>query len=204
MPQELSITFSLGQVTASDNDQGTIPLVVPDSPIYNFDAKPRVGANQVSPSEGTFSFSQTPSEPESLPESRDPRVPTGATFRPRLKLAVPGRAPRLKTRQLWEGTVVEVREGGFVAVLTDKTNPASPDEQASFDFDNTEISPDDLRLINPGATFYWVIGNERTVAGQVKNVSMLQFRRVPAWTQHRLDRAADSARRLRESFQEKA
>jgi hypothetical protein len=91
-----------------------------------------------------------------------------------------------------------------VAILSDKTNPGNPDERGSFDFEYTEISPDDLRLINPGSTFYWVIGNERTVAGQVKNVSMLQFRRVPAWTQSRLDRAADSARRLRESFREKA
>ncbi len=202
MPQELSITFSLGQEPATDGKQSTTPVSAPDVPIYKFDATPRFGANQLSPSEGTLSLPPTPLNQESVSDGRSPGVPCGATFRPRLMLAVPGSAPRLKTRQLWEGTVTEVRADGFAAVLSDKTNPGTPDEQASFDFDNTEISPEDLRLINPGSTFYWVIGNERTVAGQVKNVSMVQFRRLPAWSQRRLDHVADRARRIRDSFQE--
>jgi hypothetical protein len=86
--------------------------------------------------------------------------------------------------------------------LQDKTNPRNPDERVSFEFDRTEISPEDLPFINPGSSFYWIIGNERTAAGQVKNVSMLQFRRVPAWTRRKLEQVADVAHRLRESFQE--
>ncbi len=197
MRPELSITFSPGQEPPSDGNQSTSAAVSADNPIY-FGTRPFLGASQVSTSEGTFSPAQASLEPGSLTESRNPRIPSGATVPPRLRLAVSGVAPTLKTRQLWEGTVTEVDEGGFVAVLSDMTNPRNPDEQVSFY--NTEISPDDLRLINPGATFYWVIGNERTVAGQVKNVSMVQFRRVPAWTQRRLERAADRARRLLESF----
>jgi hypothetical protein len=202
MPQELSITFSLGQGPAADDKQGTTPVSASDVPIYEFDAKPRFGASQNSPSEGTLSLSPTPLNPESISNGRSPIVPSGVTFRPRLRLAVPGSAPKLKTRQLWEGTVTEVRNGGFAAVLRDRTKLGNPDEQASFDFDYTEISPEDLQFINPGSSFYWVIGNELTAGGQVKNVSMLQFRRVPAWTQRRLDRVTERARRLRASFQE--
>lgn len=204
MPQEWSITFSAGQEPAGNGNQDTTPAIAADSPIYEFGATPSVGANQSSPSEGTFSPPQASVGPPSLTESPNPVIPSGVTFRPRLKFAVPGRSPRLKTRQLWEGTITEVLNGGFMAVLSDKTNPRNPEERVSFEFDRTEISPDDLRFISPGSTFYWVIGNERTVAGQVKNVSMVQFRRLPTWTQRRLERVADRARRLRDSFQEEA
>jgi hypothetical protein len=177
-------------------------MVGPDGPIYEFDAKPRFGASQISPSEWTFSSSQVSLETDSLSSTRNPAIPTSATVRPRLKLAVPGRDPKLKTRQLWEGTVTEICNGGFMAVLRDRTNPENPDEQGAFEFDNIEISPADCALISPGSTFYWVIGSESTIGGQVKNVSMVQFRRVPSWTQRRLDRAADRARDLRATFQE--
>jgi hypothetical protein len=83
-------------------------------------------------------------------------------------------------RQLWEGTVTEIMPEGFVAVLSDRTNTGNPDERATFDFDNTEISPEDLKLVALGSSFYWVIGIEHTIGGQVKNISMIQFRRVPA------------------------
>lgn len=125
-------------------------------------------------------------------------------MRPQIKLAVPGRSPRLKTRQLWEGTVTEVRSNGFVAVLQDRTNPKNPDEQVALEFDTTEVSPEDLALVKPGFSFYWIIGNELTAARQSKNVSMLQFRRVPAWTEEALAQAKSNAARLKQIFGKEA
>jgi hypothetical protein len=201
MPQELSVTFSRGQEQPSDGAQATTPVVASDGPIL-VHAEGPLGASQGSPFTSTFSLSQASLEVATLTDIVNPTIPTGVRFRPSLRLGMPGRAARLKTRQLWEGTITEVRKDGFAAVLSDKTNPKNPDEQANFDFDNTEISPEDVKFINPGSSFYWVIGNEQTIAGQVKNVSMLQFRRVPAWTQRTLERATDRARLLRKSLQE--
>jgi hypothetical protein len=203
MPQKSSITFSAGQKPASDDNQNTTVVVVaPDVPIYSFHGDLRFGASQISPSEGTFFSSPAFLQTDSLADTRNPTIPTSATVRPRLTPGVPERDPRLKTRQLWEGAVTEIHDGGFMAVLSDKTNPGNPDELGAFEFDNAEISAADSELIRPGSTFYWVIGSETTLGGQLTSVSRLQFRRAAAWTQRRLDRAADRARSLRASFQE--
>ncbi len=197
MPQESSITFSPGQRRVSSSPSVATLPVASDSPVYDFRAVPALGAKQDSrpvASSGSLSFVSL-SSPGSI-ESADAQAPSSAMLPPRLNVAVPGRAPRLKTRQLWEGTVTEIRDGGFVAILSDKSNPNNPDEQAVFEAG--EISPEDQGLVRPGASFYWVIGNESTVAGQVKNVSIVQFRRVPAWTPRKLAQAADHARRVRE------
>jgi hypothetical protein len=130
-------------------------------------------------------------------------VPQGLTERPRLNIVLDKREPLLTTRQLWEGTITEVRNGGFLAVLSDKSNPSNPDEQARFEFENMEISPDDLPLVRPGASFYWTIGNQTSVGGQSTNVSFVQFRRVPAWTERRLAQVTETARSLRQLFAEK-
>jgi hypothetical protein len=204
MPQESSSTFSPGQAKPSSRDTAATPSANFENPIYQF-VPMSLGASQVTPSPGTTaSPTPIPSGHSTSTENVDPNIPSGVTFRPPMNIGAPGRSPRLKTRQLWEGTVTELGDKGFVAVLTDKTNPNNPDEQVTFDFDNTEISPEDQKLVCPGSSFYWIIGNERTLAGQVKNVSMLQFRRVPAWTERRLARAADRARRVRESLLEQA
>jgi hypothetical protein len=111
----------------------------------------------------------------------------------------PGRAARLRTRQLWEGTVTEVREGEFTAILSDRSNRDNPDEQAVFT--TAEISPEDQALVRPGASFYWTIGSQRTLGGPVMNVSIVQFRRLPTWTTRKLAEAAEHARLMRELFQ---
>jgi hypothetical protein len=200
MPQRLSITFSPGQKQTS-NGFSTTSDVVSDSPVYDFQPMATSGASQLS-----SSLRATASSPSILTSiatsvvNVEPEIPSGAILPPPLKPAVPGRVPRLKTLQLWEGTVTELREGGFVAVLSDKTNSSNPDEQAVFD--NSEISPGDHALIMPGSSFYWIIGAENTFGGQVRNVSTVQFRRVPVWPQKRLERAAERARHLRESLRE--
>jgi hypothetical protein len=203
MPHESSITFSLGQKQTDSGSSGTATPISADTPVYDFRPALPLGANQFSLPSGTavtsspnFRSLDTSASMEQLP----PEIPSGAALPPRFKVADPGKVPRLITRQLWEGTVTELGENEFVAVMSDKTDARNPDEQAVFDF--SEISPEDHNLIRPGASFYWTIGNEITFAGQLRNVSMVQFRRLPTWTQHRLARGAETARRLRESLKE--
>lgn len=139
-----------------------------------------IGASQTAPLPQTAQSQETP-------------IPTGAFVQPPLKVPSPGNSPRLRTLQLWEGTVTELREDGFVAVLSDKTNPQNPDERGVFAFDRIEISEEDQELISPGASFYWVIGTQVTRGKTVQNVSMVHFRRMPAWTESALARSAARA-----------
>ena len=97
----------------------------------------------------------------------------------------------LHTRQFWEGSVTDVRNGEFTAIVQDRTNPDNPDEQVVFGFD--EISDTDRSLVKPGAPFYWVIGLERTPAGQQKNISLIRFRRTPPLSRSALVRAKSRA-----------
>jgi hypothetical protein len=130
-------------------------------------------------------------------------VPLSATLRPRMPTVTKGNGPSLQIRQLWEGTVTELRDDGFVATLSDRTKPSNPDEQAVFEFEYVEVSDDDRHLISPGSVFYWTIGTERTPAGQVKNVSSVEFRRSPAWTRGALANASTRASHLKGWFQSK-
>jgi hypothetical protein len=97
-------------------------------------------------------------------------------------------------RQVWEGTVVKRLEDSFVARVIDQTKPTNPEEQVTFSFD--EVSADDLGLVTEGASFYWRIGTERSPAGQVKNVSLINFRRLPQWSNASMDRAERNAKEL--------
>jgi hypothetical protein len=96
--------------------------------------------------------------------------------------------------------VTELRENSFVAILSDKTNPTNPDEQGEFEFDNTEISPEDRRLLSRGSSFYWIIGSEHTAGGQIKTISMMQLRRIPTWTARKPARVTERAERAKELF----
>jgi hypothetical protein len=102
--------------------------------------------------------------------------------------------PVLETRQYWEGTVTDVRDKEFVAVVRDRTNRGNPDEEVVIDVD--EVAPIDRPLITEGALFYWFIGPQRTPAGVQNNLSSLRFRRMPNWTSSALRRAEQRARDL--------
>jgi hypothetical protein len=106
--------------------------------------------------------------------------------------------PRLRTKQFWEGTVIECDEKGFLARVTDRTNPANPDEMVSFSIE--EISEGDMKLVAPGARFYWTIGTERSPAGQVSNVAFVNFRRAPRWNKVSFRKASDRAAKVRSLF----
>lgn len=204
MPQRLLTTSLPEQGLTADPHPSTLPVSA-EKPIFEFDSNTSFLVNRPSLTMSTSSGATTQIlTTATAGEGRDRPIPTGATTAPRLRPVYAGRGPTLKTRQIWEGTVTQVRKEGFVAVLSDKTNTSNPDEQASFDFDNTEISPEDLKLVQPGSSFYWIIGNEKTYGGQIRNVSMLQFRRMPTWTKQKLTKAAEDARRFRELLLEEA
>ena len=100
----------------------------------------------------------------------------------------------LQTRQVWQGVVESVHGPEFVAILTDRTDPLRPDEEASFDLD--EVSPSERHLIQPGAVFYFFVGTEHTPGGQQKNVSIIKLQRLPSWTRRALERVDARARRI--------
>jgi len=100
--------------------------------------------------------------------------------RPTPKPHRPRSASILRPRQIWEGTVVECENGSFLARVTDKTNPANTDELVTFELE--EVSPEDKKLVQPGASFYWTIGVESSPAGQIQNIDRVIFRRLPGWS----------------------
>ncbi len=167
MPQELLSTFLIGQDPKGSSRSEQQELAeVSHSAILDFSEKP-MGASQVRVS----SMTATVGEQQG------------------------GKGPILQTRQLWEGTVTQVSNGGFIAVVSDKTDPTNPQEQVSFDLG--DVSDEDHELVRVGSSFYWIIGRERT-GGTVRNVSIVQFRRVPAWTASAMSKASERARRFAE------
>ena len=104
----------------------------------------------------------------------------------------------LLIKQLWEGTVTELRGETFLAVLNDKSRPNTPPEQVEFE--SVELRQDDWPLVAPGAVFYWMIGIERTPSGQVRNVSNIEFSRLPVWTRSSLNAASEKGSRVEQWF----
>lgn len=104
----------------------------------------------------------------------------------------------LQIKQLWEGTVTELRGETFLAVLNDKSRPNSPAEQVEFE--SVELREDDWPLVAPGAVFYWMIGTEHTPSGQVRNISNIEFSRLPVWTRSSLKAACDNMWRTKQWF----
>jgi hypothetical protein len=93
--------------------------------------------------------------------------------------ARPKRA-RFQALQQWEGVVDEVNDGSFVARLVDRT-AKEPDEEAEFDLG--EVPTGDRELVVPGAIFYWSVGYRTAATGTRSRVSIISFRRLPAWTE---------------------
>lgn len=104
----------------------------------------------------------------------------------------------LQIKQLWEGTVTDVQGTTFVALLSDKSQPNSPEEYVEFG--SVELRQDDWPLVAPGAVFYWMIGTERTRSGQVRNISNIEFSRLPVWTRSSLKAASEKGSRVEQWF----
>lgn len=204
MHPRLLTTFSTGRSSKTEaaaegthKDLSAEPLYELGLPVLPIGAGQAASPDTAAPAIGGVSVQ--PPLPTAMLPPKQSAVPVGvAVNRP---IPRPGRAgggSTLKTLQLWEGTVTEANCDGFVATLKDKTNSDNPDEQVVFGLD--EISEDDRQFVCAGSTFYWVIGAERTRGGQLRNVSVVQFRRVPAWTRGALAQAGERARKLRDVF----
>jgi len=101
--------------------------------------------------------------------------------------------------QQWEGVVTsELFDGEFSATLRDLTSPSFPEEQGIFSID--QVSSPDHRLVLPGAVFYWSIGYEDTPSGTRRTISMLRFRRLPAWSRGDMRRIARDVERYQRLF----
>jgi hypothetical protein len=127
-------------------------------------------------------------------------VPQSVTLGPPVPKVVKGNGPSLQIRQLWEGTVTYVSTDHFVATLTDKTQLTNPDEQATFEFASFEVPEDDKSLVKPGSVFYLMIGTTKALSGQIRNISALEFRRLPSWTRSSLETASVRASSLKKWF----
>jgi hypothetical protein len=143
-------------------------------------------------------FTDLPRTGQAIDDASRP-IPHNVVLRPRVPTAAKVSGPHLQVSQLWEGTVIDVRDDQFAATLTDKTGPSNPDEQAVFEC--AEVSQDDRNLISPGSVFYWTIGTRHTPAGRLENISMIEFRRSPAWTERSLADAENRTSRIKDLFQ---
>lgn len=114
-------------------------------------------------------------------------------------------AKRLQVLQQFEGIVLEIDDESFWAELRDLTNEYNPLESAEFAI--AQVSPADRGLLMPGCVFYWILGVEQQLGGQIVNVSIIRVRRTPKWTKRVIDsisKKADSLFRLFTDEQEPA
>ena len=187
-PQESPGIFLGGQQKASSVNAGVAQVGESTSFIFEYGPREPLGASQ----EPTYDTAKPPG-------NLDPGLPNGAFLPPPVIVSIGKGSPALQAHQVFEGTITRVSQGHFSAILRDKTNPRNADE--SVEFENSEVSPEDGELLSPGSVFYWIIGKERTIGGQVKNVSIVQFRRVPPWTASVIAKAAQRAQEFVGLFQ---
>jgi hypothetical protein len=122
----------------------------------------------------------------------------------RIRPTLVGEPPRSSVTALqeWEGYVLTIDRPhkSFTARLLDLTvNDKAEKELAEFDI--SELSESDDKLLQEGAVFRWVIGNQITRGGQKRRISQIIFRRMPAWTQREIDEARREAKELSRAIQ---
>jgi hypothetical protein len=179
----------------------------------------RTSSDQIRNTQLLFEFGDVPSFYGNWDESRRPlepnqvedlfptaptvtragaQIPSSVRVEPSLPETAREKGPSLQIKQLWEGTVTEVHGETFVAVLNDKSRLNSPEEQVEFE--SVELRGDDWPLVVPGSVFYWMIGTERTPSGQVRNISNIEFSRLPVWTRSSLKAASEKGSRTNQWF----
>lgn len=92
--------------------------------------------------------------------------------------------------EIWEGVVSELMPNAIAVVLRAKLNKAIPDH--AMEIDISEVQPQDLDLVVPGAVFYLTMYRE-TTRRTVKNVQEIRFRREPTWTRAMVSRMSQMA-----------
>ena len=111
-------------------------------------------------------------------------------------------AETLIALQEWEGYVIEIREKekNFTARLLDIT-AGSPYEEEEADIPFAEISQDDAENMRLGSVFRWVIGYRHLLSGSKERVSRIVFRDLPAVTRTDLQKGAEWADSVLQSFE---
>ena len=90
----------------------------------------------------------------------------------------------------WRGVVLEIYKDCFLCRLVDQEGN-SPYEEAEILL--SEISDEDLQLIDIGAVFYWSIGYQTNPSGSRIRSSIIRFRRLPVWRSEELSEAQKKA-----------
>ena len=94
-----------------------------------------------------------------------------------------------KKTQRWIGHVTNIDGNIFSSKLDDLSSPGTYE---IADFDVAEVSPEDLKLLERGAIFYWSIG-ETMSNGQLKKESIIRFKRSSPLTSAEIDAIEDRA-----------
>ena len=104
-------------------------------------------------------------------------------------------------RQEWEGYVVAINGKEFTARLVDLTGRGTyEDEEAQIPLE--EVSDADVRKVQVGSIFRWVIGVRRSPMGQKERVSFLVFRDLPAMSRSDAQAGKAWAKKILASFEE--
>jgi hypothetical protein len=98
----------------------------------------------------------------------------------RIRSASPLIPRRIRILGQWEGVVAAAGADEFTAELRSLIDPRS--SSINGEFSVAEVSDSDRSLVQPGAVFYWVIGYDKSPAGQITRISEIRFRRSPEWT----------------------
>jgi len=99
----------------------------------------------------------------------------------------------------WEGYVESIGESEFfVQMINVRSESPLPTDQAFFSMD--DVSAHEEHLLKEGAIVRWVIGRERLPSGQIRKVSELYFRQLPAHSKADFHRALTKAKTLLEKI----
>ena len=99
----------------------------------------------------------------------------------------------------WEGYIDQVKGNEFfVKMVNINTNKSVPEDLATFSV--SDVSEHDLKLLKKGAYVRFILGRERFPSGEIRNVSQLFFRRLPAHSKKDFDRANRKAKDLLDSI----
>ncbi len=86
----------------------------------------------------------------------------------------------------WEGVVEHVGQDTFTAYITDTYQDKANEV---VEFYKSDLSEEDLQLLEEGAVFYWFVGYNDSSSGQRSRTSVLRIRRLPPWTEYEHEKA---------------
>ncbi len=95
----------------------------------------------------------------------------------------------------WEGYIESIGNDDFCVRMVDvRSKSPLPTDHATFS--KNDINEHDRQLLKEGAIVRWVIGRERLPTGEIRNVSELYFRQLPAHNELAYRRALGKAHKL--------